>query len=1199
MSLFSFLFNKEPYLLKVRFDSGNCLLIEASRNGKFVPICKAARNLPRNRVPIFIMKTTEPVLLLHPIDWVRVQDVINELARTANSKKVQISIDDKVRDLIVSEPPKNFQLIYQWDDKRSVLLGRFTEGVQYLGQCWFIQGKHLWRLNDVEDQEISRLLRPIPNNQLIYFMEDILPVVKKRGIPVSFPFSLEREPAVSIVIQNVTSDEIKIGLKKLVNDPHIINGLKGFVIDGSIIRPSLESSIIEMLFPQGTTRILSGEDIPTFVLQALNEWNLFVDKGDVSKLEEHSVYQSAELILEGSYRVKNGVGETYAVAKVRMAGQLISAAELSQQVKPDIRFLRVQNGWVPVERLKEIGIGQMGRMINGQSLESKYKLSPQDIIFWGSERLQGPWEELCLPELEWPQGKNQPVFQHALFLSKWGINGGVFGGVHSCAVELRCFWEEILRESPASRILIIAKKNTLETLKEQWDSASMLWLTGNKKDSSVAGNWRGVLIATSTMLANHTQLRNANIDILIMIEPDEMTKSSTTQVFRNLDGLKTRLRLAIYSEAAHLKQQSTRIAHMKLLKVPSARLEPYVLLDRGRPVPALPKPYKMVKQQMTTFQANDFAEIEISGFERMVAVPTKGSVMQPTQNASYGRNVVIQTAVTYESSEGQFSRRAKQLENHVEAKAAFVPFMAYWPTYDNMTRDQSKWYFYWRNEVRQRRYPHTDLSYIFLLIYELINGIGWRTPLQGYRCFMDVWMAYRDQYPKLDYYLVDWTADFVWVNQLNISTEEVLGFASSGWSSEWRDMELLRLFRAEPLELSYTAISSLSNYDERRSKFYAESGKEVIEAYIPKVMTMVDAYLKKQQGLRTIELFNPGAPRQREKTLFQSAVYDSSIYGQTIVLTVTNISRHEPLRDFVTQVIRAAENKLRELTGYKNKLRGVALDPEIDTLICRYLEREMGQDIKITAVDPVVKINADKLEQLIKDSDAVREMLTTERNETDDFKKTDATLNEVAAEWERPEDTPEGLLTELQPMSKVLNSLSDGQISLLKALEKGNWEMEEYELLQVVGELMIALQIDDINALALNQLGSLLIVHEGLKIIVEDDYRDELEYLFIHHKFVNGEYECELVWEIATNSEPVVQQLSDLLRPEHLEVLFALKNGAAMFEIQQIADRIGTMPELIIDEINDASMETIGDLVVVDGVIVEEYHNLFENLRER
>ena len=109
----------------------------------------------------------------------------------------------------------------------------------------------------------------------------------------------------------------------------------------------------------------------------------------------------------------------------------------------------------------------------------------------------------------------------------------------------------------------------------------------------------------------------------------------------------------------------------------------------------------------------------------------------------------------------------KKFEDKVGIKAPFVPFMQYWPTYDSMDRRQKAWYFYWRNEVRNGRYPDTDLSYIFVHIYEILSGCGWKEANVGYNQLIMLWEAYKERFPKLDNYLFDWTHDFAQLHNLD------------------------------------------------------------------------------------------------------------------------------------------------------------------------------------------------------------------------------------------------------------------------------------------------------------------------------------------------------------------------------------------------------------------------------------------------
>lgn len=47
----------------------------------------------------------------------------------------------------------------------------------------------------------------------------------------------------------------------------------------------------------------------------------------------------------------------------------------------------------------------------------------------------------------------------------------------------------------------------------------------------------------------------------------------------------------------------------------------------------------------------------------------------------------------------------------------------------------------------------------------------------------------------------------------------------------------------------------------------------------------------------------------------------------------------------------------------------------------------------------------------------------------------------------------------------------------------------------------------------------------------------------------------------------------------------------------RVAEQYGTMPALLLDEINDVAMETIGDLLIDGDLIVSDYMNVFEHVK--
>ncbi|MDF9841208.1 MULTISPECIES: TerB N-terminal domain-containing protein [unclassified Paenibacillus] len=462
-------------------------------------------------------------------------------------------------------------------------------------------------------------------------------------------------------------------------------------------------------------------------------------------------------------------------------------------------------------------------------------------------------------------------------------------------------------------------------------------------------------------------------------------------------------------------------------------------------------------------------------------------------------------------TESEFVQRAAELEDMTADEAKLVPFKSYWPTYSHMTAEQSRWYFYWRNEVRQGRYPKTDLSYIFLHVYELINGIGWGDPSDGYRQLGLIWEAYRSQYKRLDQYLGSWMADFSFVHKLEVPLSLIVA-RTRGLSGDLAEIELLRCLSTAPEQLTFEVLTVMSDYDISKSKFYAGEGKEAAERYIPQVVALIDAYVARKHGARLIEKFPPGPPVMRERYLFRSAVYDISRYGYSVLVPVVRISKLLPLRSLITRLFRLTENKLRELMGFRGRLKDIRIDPDMDELITKYLQREFRK-AEQEAKGPAVVIDRARLEQLQSDSEVVRSLLTVDVYDEppteqeyqlvmDQAKYGDQDSEQIqAAKLE-----PEQILIETEnnveqdyghPLED--NTAAEGETAVVQTTAgvPPEWEELSAELLPLHREVLLALAADngpaqvdriaaaagtmaellydEINELAVNILGDLLI----------------------------------------------------------------------------------------------------------------------------
>lgn len=541
-----------------------------------------------------------------------------------------------------------------------------------------------------------------------------------------------------------------------------------------------------------------------------------------------------------------------------------------------------------------------------------------------------------------------------------------------------------------------------------------------------------------------------------------------------------------------------------------------------------------------------FAELEIQVEPPDRQQSVGESVTRVVAPESWNCEVDWQQDFRYISREQLFVRKGKELETSQGDTAEFVPFQTYWPTYDEMQPRQLKWYLFWRTEVRSGHYPDTDLSYLFVYLYELIHGIGWVEPSEGYAQIERVWQAYRERYPKLDIYVREWLYDFSLIFHLGeVPVNPPLIKLPRSLSMELKELEWQRKFSAHTLELSWDLLRMLIDYEAEKSRYYIEQGRKNLRHYAPKIITLVDGYLRKTKGSRLLELFVP-----REKTisryLFRSAVYDHVQYGRTREITVLPYSEHPPLRAYLTQLVRLTENKLRELDGFKGRLKGVTVEPDIEQLISRYLHNEFTQREAEAAKArmPKVKINAAKLRKLKQESDEVRDMLLSE----------EALGSEMGQKDTPKKDSRDRHVPSARPVQAELD------------FEHG-WQAEEETALLVESEWPVlqalAARVEKTEPVGQARLSQLAGAGQPAE---EKSLPTELPGL-------------SAAWH----------ELLARLSVSQRGMLSSLLNREGSAERQAIAEQAGSMPELLMDEINNLAMEWLGDLLIDGDEIVAEY----------
>lgn len=481
------------------------------------------------------------------------------------------------------------------------------------------------------------------------------------------------------------------------------------------------------------------------------------------------------------------------------------------------------------------------------------------------------------------------------------------------------------------------------------------------------------------------------------------------------------------------------------------------------------------------------------------------------------------------SSEKRFVEEARQLEKMEGDPAPFVPFMSYWPTYGVMNESQREWYLYWRSEVRQGRFPDTDLSYVFVHTYELINGVGWRDPQAGFDQLKQLWIQYRARNPQLDGYMQEWLVDYKLVHQLDMPLSEILNISTGYLPAEIQDMEMQRILQNRISDVSLNLLRRYYDYDITLSKFYRDGGQEVLEEVIPKVMVLVDSYLLRTRQAGIADQFIQDKPRTTERVLFRKAVYDDTLYGKTVPLSYVPVGENSDFVQLVTRVFRCTENKCRELLGFRGRLRGKTLEPELAGLIERYLDKVYAAKQADAAEKPIIRIDAEKLTSLQQESEYVRKALTIEED-VDKVQETTPFEHQAAVEGEA----------------------NDTVKYMTEQNKDHSFEREADEALAERSE-----------AVSTN--------HKPVRLQWEEAIAGELDEEWTH--------------------------LADQLAPQHVLAIQALLSEDPDTELNLVAEQYGTMPALLLDEINDLAMETIGDLLIDSDRIVSEYMNVFEHVK--
>ncbi len=442
---------------------------------------------------------------------------------------------------------------------------------------------------------------------------------------------------------------------------------------------------------------------------------------------------------------------------------------------------------------------------------------------------------------------------------------------------------------------------------------------------------------------------------------------------------------------------------------------------------------------------------------------------------SYG-DVFLKEAIYYKDKKVEFATR--------------VYYMSHWPTYATMNTEQKKWYFYWRNQIRNNIFLDTDESYIYIYLYEIIAGIGWHTVEEGYYCLKKIWNNYC-HYDSINETLANWIFDFIYINEIPIITLKKIEYLIFSSNSKILFNKYIEKLKDDKTSfLSFNSIEKFSKYKISKGKVYEqEANRELIRNTIEEIFNKINKYMMKKYDKGFFDFYKPDCILTNRRYLFANAIKKKIQYHD---INYIPYDIHEPLISKITNIFKLTENKFRKKFSIRGRLKECDIEVEFFEIINIAFKR---LDNIVIKKNIKLNISKEKIEKYRIDSEEISKLLTI----SDEEKYSHYEEENVAYELIKTENTtiPTGNMKEHTSDDNwyfFIKSLCKENKDIIKIIFK-NYDVND-KLKEVANKyhIMIESAIDDINETFYSLFNDLLI--DAVNLTILDEYKEELMGVF-------------------------------------------------------------------------------------------------------
>lgn len=234
----------------------------------------------------------------------------------------------------------------------------------------------------------------------------------------------------------------------------------------------------------------------------------------------------------------------------------------------------------------------------------------------------------------------------------------------------------------------------------------------------------------------------------------------------------------------------------------------------------------------------------------------------------------------YQNRRSLFLNQAKLLEFYKDDYEGEYISHCYYPTYDLLSNRELRSYFAWRTKVRNGDIQPSCSCFAYLYLYELINGIGTGTPVEGLHKMDDFAAAYKEYESSLMNYYANWRKSYI--IYYNLSDSFLGGEEREG---EETHMAVLDSAQEQTDDAIAAAVKQLAPGWLNRSKFYKTHQTDMDRVIVQVLRRMHQHYSTRSKRTFSEQLF--GSRETHSVDLFCCAVFCDPL-------------RHENSRYYIT-----------------------------------------------------------------------------------------------------------------------------------------------------------------------------------------------------------------------------------------------------------------------------------------------------------